>query len=161
MPASVLQNNQQLAHDFQASRVTQYGVKVPKIAEPVTIVGSIAPIAGTVVEILGYTVKANWMCLIEGIVLGFSGAPLNPGDVTFSIDINRPLLSTTGYTEKDYGIFPFAVGAFINGPLWPVQFRHRNKETIRIKGLDNVGLGGGVLQAALVGWEWPETSHGS
>jgi len=130
---------------------------------PVTVVGFIlTPGMGLQGEILEYTVKANWLSLIEGILLGFTGAPLNPGDATFTVDIDRPLgVTSSGYSEKDYGSFPFAVGDFIRGPLWPCHFRHRNKETIRVKVTDNIGVGAGVFQAALVGWEWPETSHGS
>jgi len=162
MAAAVL-GSQQLAHDFQAARTTKYGIPIPRTALPVTILGFIASGGMAVqVEILEYTVKANWFCLIDEILLGFTGAPLNPGDATFTVDIDRPLgVTNSGYSEKDYGAFPFAVGSFTLGRLWWCNFRHRNKETIRVKVTDNIGVGAGVFQAALLGWEWPETSHGS
>lgn len=152
-----LSDFQTRGRDFQDDRKTQYGFRVPNFADPVTAFGTIATAGmGNSVVIVTYVVKANWYALIEGIVFGYSAGALNVGDVTFTVDVDRPLGSTSGFSEKDYGAVPFALGAFVNGPVWPCCFRRRNRETLRVKALDNIGVGAGKFQAALIGWTWPE-----
>jgi len=154
---------QREALDWATSRRSPFGLPIPRVALPVTVFGSAALTAGynTQVLLLTFQAKANWFFLATGIVLGFAGAgnaPL-PGDVRYIIDVDRPLGETTGYVEKNYNNVPFPLGALQIGPQWPVEFRHRNLETVRIKGtpLTNMGIGAAnFLTAALVGWEWPE-----
>lgn len=156
---SVVQKNMQAwAGDY-----TPPTKKVPIHAVPLNILGFVqSPAYGPANQalILTYTVRANWACLITHIVLGFAGpapAPL-PGDITWAIDIDRPLGSQAGYFEKDYGAVQIPLGTFSNLP-WPVNFSHRNNEVIRVKGItnQNVGTGAGsFLTAALLGYEWPE-----
>lgn len=157
-----LNDVQSIARDYTAGRKTQYGVQVPKIASPVTLFGAaVSGGAGNQVVLIDYIVKPNYFALFEGIVLGYSGGPLNPGDAIFTVDINRPLgVTNTGYTERDYGSVPFPIGSLIGGPIWPCHFRHRNKEEIRVKVKDISG-NNSQFTAALVGWEWPETSQGA
>ena len=135
--------------------------KIPIHAIPLNILGFVqSPAYGNQAVILTYTVRANWACLITNIGLGFAGAaplPL-PGDITWAVDIDRPLGSNAGYFEKDFGSVQIPLGTFSNLP-WPVNFRHRNNEVIRVKGItnQNVGTGAGnFLTAALLGYEWPE-----
>ena len=139
---------------------------VPDGAVPVNIFGAVqSPAYGAAnqVVILTYTVRANFACLITHIVLGFAGPlpePL-PGDITWDIDVDRPLGSNSGYFVKDYGVITIPLGSFQQLP-WPVEFRHRNNEVIRIKGTtnQNVGTGAGsFLTAALLGYEWLEPSE--
>jgi len=147
-------------------RTTPMGAPIPKSAIPVFSLGTAtptayAPAAGSSVLLVTYQVKANYYFLGCGVVLQFAGtgpAP-NPGDVSFIIDIDRPLGNTTaGYVEKDYGNIPVTLGSFQQPPPWPVEFRHSNGEVIRIKGtaVANMGIGAGnFLLGALIGFEWP------
>ena len=158
-----LQDVQREARDWASSRRSPFGLPIPRVALPVTVFGSAVLTGGynTQVLLLTFQAKANWFFLATGIVLSFAGAgnaPI-PGDVRYTIDVDRPLGETTGYVEKNYNNVPFPLGSLQFGPQWPVEFRHRNLETVRIKGtpLANMGIGAAnFLTAALVGWEWPE-----
>jgi len=148
-----------------AGRGSAFGVPIPKYANPVTIFGTIvAPAYGTQGVILQYQVKANWFAVLSAVVLQFAGAgpaPL-PGDVIFTIDVDRALGSTSGYAEKDYASIPFLLGSFTGGPQWPVEFKHKNGEIIRIKAtpIANMGIGAGnFLSACLIGFEWPQQAN--
>lgn len=153
---------QEMMRDWATARRSPYGIPIPRTAIPVTKFGSVGVPAAFGVEIVvvTYQVKANFFGLICGLVAGYSGTGTAPlaGDVTFRVDIDRPLGLTTGFSEKDYGNVPFPLGNFTNGPLWPVEFRHMNSETIRLKAtpVQNMGLGpGNAFVGALVGFEWP------
>ncbi len=64
----------------------------------------------------------------------------------------------SGYTEKDYAAVPFQLGAFVGGPVWPVEFKHDQLETVRIKAqtVALVAVGdGNFVYGALVGFQWP------
>lgn len=160
---SALEDVQREARDWASSRRSPFGLPIPRVGLPVTIFGFSALPGGfgVQVQLLEFQVRANWFFLATGIVLGFSGignAP-GPGDVRYTIDIDRPLGETTGYVEKNYNNVPYPLGALQVGPQWPVEFRHRNTETIRIKGTPIANMGTGAanfLTAALIGWEWPE-----
>lgn len=144
-------------------RHTPTGQRIPNNARPVTQFGFIeAPDYGVdnEVELLEYTVPTNWLAEFYGVVFGFiGGAPVPlPGDLSFSVDIDRPVGSQLGYTEKDYGNIMLPLGALQNGPYWPIRWPHVSDETIRIKGftVQNVPTGAGnFLVAALLGYEWP------
>ena len=162
--APTLAQVQQMAHELSLARRTPVGTPVPWSARPVTRFGKVqAPAYGAAnqVTLLTYQVPVNWTALIYGIVLQFVGAPPAPlpGDLIFTVDIDRPLLNTTlGYTEKDYGAVPFPLGSLTTGPYWPVEWKHATGETIRVKGQTvlNVSFGPGTFfEAALLGWEWP------
>jgi hypothetical protein len=162
--STLLQDRQKLMNDLGPSRKTPYGTPIPWQAQPVTKFGSlVAPAYGAANQgqILLYKTPQNFFSLICGIVLGFAGpgaSPL-PGDLIFTIDIDRPLGSTiVGYPEKDYGSIQFPIGSFMQYQ-WPVEFRHRNGEELRIKGqtVSNVTVGpGNFLTAAIFGWQWSE-----
>jgi hypothetical protein len=161
---AALQEVQEQTRDWGATRRSPFGLPIPRMAVPVTKFGSATGLVyGTQVQLIEYKVRANWFFLACGVVLGFTGggnAP-GPGDVQYTIDIDTRLGSTSGagYVEKDYGNVPFPLGNFTFGPSWPVEFKHRNGETVRIKGtpIANMGIGAGnFLTAALLGWEWPE-----
>jgi hypothetical protein len=153
---------QQMMRDWAAARHTPYGIPIPRTAVPVTKFGLVqVPAAfGTEIVVVTYQVKANWFSLLTGLVAGYSGTGTAPlaGDVTFRVDIDRPLGLTTGFSEKDYGNIPFPLGNFTFGPVWPVEFRHMNSETIRLKAtpVQTMGLGAGNnFVGALLGFEWP------
>lgn len=159
-----LQDVAELTRDWAATRRSPYGLPIPRVAVPVTKFGfATGLVYGTEVLLVEYPVRANWFFLAGGLVLQFQGggnAPL-PGDVNYTVDIDIALGSTSGagYIEKDYGNVPFTLGNFGFGLVWPVEFKHRNGETVRIKGtpIANMGIGAGnFLTAALLGWEWPE-----
>lgn len=169
MPATngvSLANQQNMQRVLAESRHTPFGVKVPKFAVPVTALGTVqVPAYGTQAQIVQYQAKANWYFVACGLVLQFSGsgsAP-NPGDVTFTIDIDRPVNDfTSGYVEKDYGAIPILLGSFAQGFVWPVEFRHSDGEIVRIKAtpVANMGTGpGNFFLACLLGFEWPQQGY--
>jgi hypothetical protein len=163
---SSLADIQKEARDLGSSRRSPFGLPIPRVALPVNVFGFVATPAayGTQVQILQFKVRANWFFLATGIVLGFNGsgqAP-GPGDVSYTIDIDRVLGASSGYVEKNYSNVPYPLGSLQTGPQWPVEFRHRNLEVIRIKGtpVANMGLGAAnFLTAVLSGWEWPEGGY--
>ena len=150
---------------FAEGRQTPFGVKVPKFATPITAIGyATGLVYGTQVQLAQYTAKAGYYVVFSGLVLQFMGGgpSPNPGDVTFTVDIDRPLGDTTGHAEKDYGAVPILLGSFTQGWVWPVEFRISNSEVIRVKGLPvaNMGIGAGNwLIAALLGFEWPQQGY--
>lgn len=159
-----LADTQNLAMSLSQSRKTPTGAPIPWTARPVTRFGQVvAPDYGSAnqVVLVTYQVPVNWSALLYGVVLGFSSgsapAPL-PGDLVFTVDIDRPLGSTFGgYTEKDFNAVPYPLGSLVGGPYWPIEWQHASGETIRIKGytVANVPTGAGsFLTAALLGWEW-------
>jgi hypothetical protein len=158
-----LQQAQQYTRDWGDTRRTPFGLPIPRLALPVTIFGSATGLVyGTQALLLTFQTRANWFFVAVGIVLGFQGggnAP-GPGDVLYTVDIDAPLVNPagTGYIEKDYGAVPFPIGNLTFGLPWPVEWKHNNGETLRVKGtpIANMGIGAGnFLTAALVGWEWP------
>ena len=158
-----LQDVQKQSMEWASSRRSPFGLPIPRVASPVTVFGFSALPGGfgVQVQLLQFQVKANWFFLACGVVLGFSGAgnAPGPGDVQYTIDIDRELGGLDGYVEKNYANVPFPLGSLQIGPQWPVEFRHRNDEVIRIKGTPIANMGTGAanfLTAALVGWEWPE-----
>jgi hypothetical protein len=152
---------QSMVRDFAESRRTPFGTVVPKAAVPVFAQGMVqVPAYGTQALIVTYTTRSNWVSLMDGIILQYTGvgpAP-NPTDVTWSVDIDRPLGTQEGYAEKDFGAYPWVLGSFTQF-VCPVEFRHTNGEVIRIKATANANMGFGVgsyFVAALFGFEWPE-----
>ena len=156
---------QEMANTLSEGRKTPTGAPIPWSARPITRFGSaVAPAYGSANQVLlvTYQVPVNWSALIYGVVFAFSSnampAPV-PGNLTFTVDIDRPLGNTTsGYTEKDYNAVPFPLGALVNGPYWQVEWKHTSAETIRVKGytVADVPTGAGsYLMAAMIGWEWP------
>jgi hypothetical protein len=153
---------QQLMTDWADSRRLPSGIIIPKTAVPVFAYGfAVAPAYGTQVQLAQYQTKANWYSLICGIVAQFQGtgqAP-NAGDISFVVDIDRPIGDTTaGYTEKDYNGVPFVLGTFAPGEAWPCEFKHSDGEILRIKAtpVQNMSTGAGNnLVGAFLGWEWP------
>lgn len=164
MGSIVLPLNDQMRNmrDWSRRRLPS-GIEIPSIAVPVFELGNqVVPAygAGNQVTLITHTVPANYEALFTGIVLGYAGAPpANPGDIVYSIDVDRPLgLLTAGYDEKDFGVIPIQMGSFVTGYLWPVEFKHESSEVIRVKAYSvaNVGIGApNTLLAALVGFEWP------
>jgi hypothetical protein len=161
---SSLEDVQKQSRDWASSgRRSPFGLPIPRVALPVNVFGfSALPDGyGAQVLLLEFRVRANWFFLATGIVLNFSGpgnAP-GPGDVTYTIDIDRKLGGIGGYVEKNYNAVPFPLGNFQTGPQWPVEFKHRNLEVVRIKGTPIANMGTGAsnfLTASLSGWEWPE-----
>ena len=157
-----ISDQQKMMTDWADSRRLPSGIIIPKTAIPVFAYGfAVAPAYGTQVLLAQYQTKANWYSLICGIVLGFQGtgqAP-NAGDVSFTVDVDRPLGDTTaGYTQKDYNAVPFQLGELAPGEPWPCEFQHSDGEILRIKGtpVANMSTGpGNSLVGAFLGWEWP------
>lgn len=144
-----------------------WGTPIPWLAEPVFVQGFVtAPAygAGNQLILCTYQVPRGFQALLCGLVLGYAGAAGSalPGQVQFTVDIDNPSAPVVspqqGYTEKDYAAVPFVLGTLVGGPVWPVEFRHDQGETIRVKGQTVSGVATGVgnfLYAALVGFQWP------
>lgn len=149
----------QTAHE---TRKTVWGAPVPWNARPVFAWGNVvAPAygAGTQLIIATYKVPRGYSALICGLVLGYvgtSGAAL-PGQILYTVDVDSPLPAVTLQAEKDFNNVPFQLGDFVGGPVWPVEFKHDQGETVRIKGQTVAGVSvgaGNFLYGALVGFEW-------
>jgi len=148
---------------FATTRQTAVGTPIPKNAVPVSVFGYVVvPAYGAVnqVVICEFTVKANNYLVLDGVAFQFTGsgqAP-GPGDLLWTVDVDRPLLALTGFPERDFGAVPFEVGSIVGGPLYPVDWRHFNEQTVRVKitSVANVGTGpGNFVKAVLHGWTWP------
>lgn len=170
---SGLADLQQAVQESGQVRRTDSGLVIPRYNTPVSLIGqAVAPAYGSAnqVELIKYQAKANFYVIFCGVLFGWigAGAPPLPGDLSFSVDIDRPLGSTTaGYAVRDFGAVTVPVGLITNGAISyhrPVEFRLSGSETIRVKGFTvaNVGVGGrNFLVASLVGFEWPaEGSEG-
>lgn len=171
MPAQTIENElTELLQTLQKtaqSRKTVWGTPIPWQAEPVFASGYVvAPAYGAANQLIlcTYQTPRGYTLLISGIVLGYAGGAgaALPGQVQFSVDVdnfNAAVVSPQlGYTEKDYAAVPFTLGTLVGGPVWPVEFRHDQGETVRIKGqtVSGVATGAGnFLYAALVGFQWP------
>ena len=166
-PLGPLRRDQENMRDLAGMRSTPFGVVVPKYATPVTAIGFVAvPAAyGTQAQVVQVQTKADYYAIICALVFGFvstggAGPAPFPGDVTFMVDVDRPVGSLEGYPEKDYGAQPMLLGS-LNGFPWPCDFRIENGEILRIKAtpVANMGLGpGNWFTGALLGYEWPK--HG-
>lgn len=168
-----LNSIQGLMRDWAYSRRTPFGTVIPKTALPISAFAfAEVPAYGTQANLVPanapaaqdymYQAKPNWYAIICGLILQFTGtgpAP-NPGDVSFVIDVDRPLgVTGVGHAEKDYGLVPFVLGAFNQGYPWPTELKHRDGEILRVKATPVVNMGtgaGNFFQVALIGWEWPE-----
>ncbi len=150
----------------QAKR-TVFGTPIPWVAEPVFAQGFVvAPNYGVANRqiLCAYQVPRGYLALLCGLVCGYvgGGGIALPGQVAFTVDVDNPSAAVVspqlGYTEKDYSLVPLGLGAFVNGPVWPVEFRHEQGETVRVKGQTISGVAegdGNFLFAALVGFQWP------
>lgn len=158
-----LRSTQSNMRDWVGAQVPQIR-RIPEEAIPLARYGfAQVPAYGLVVTPCFFTVRANWACIIDHIVLQFQGpppAPL-PGDITWQIDIDRPRGAqnlSKGYFERDYGFLQLPSLGTWEIP-WPVTFRHRDNETIRVKATPNQNIAtgpGAFFTAVLMGWEWPE-----
>jgi hypothetical protein len=137
--------------------------RIPINAQPFTVIGAVeAPPygIGNLVQVATYTAGSNWAALFTHIVLGYAGpapAPL-PGDINWAVTIDRAF-GNEGYYEKDYGNITMPLGDFRLGHLWPVLWRHRDTEAIRVVAYTNQNVvtgPGAFITAALIGYEWPE-----
>ncbi len=172
MPTAVsteteLTNALQALQNLSQSKRTVWGTPVPWVAEPVFVQGyQVAPAYSTganQVIICSYRVPRGYTALICGLVLGYVGGagPALPGQILYTVDVTNPygpVSPQSGYIEKDYNQVPFQLGDLVGGPVWPVEFRHDQGETVRIKGFTVAGVATGVgnfLYGALIGFQWP------
>jgi len=163
----ILTNALQTLEQLSKGKRTVFGTPVPWVAEPVFASGfQVAPDLTdppTRVIIVEYTVPRGYSALICGLVTGFAGGAIAlPGQVQFTVDVDNPSVAPSspaqGYTEKDYGLVSFGLGSLSPGDPWPVEFKHDQNETVRIKGatVSAVPTGAGnFLFGALVGFQWP------
>lgn len=160
-PRPSLQTVQSNMRDWVAQQVPEIR-RVPEEAIPFAKYGFLqVPAYGNGNLVCFYTVRANWAGLIDHIVLQYQGpapAPL-PGDIQWIIDVDRGFSGIgEGYFERNYGDLRLPSLGTWEIP-WPVAFRHRDNETVRVKAkaIQNVATGpGAFFTAALMGWEWPE-----
>jgi len=159
---SALQGIEQLA----GSRKTVWGTPIPWTARAVFVDGDqIAPAFGPTNQVIiaTYQVPVKMSALICGVVLGYvgGGGSALPGQVLFTVDVDNPFAVPTpgvGYAEKDYSLKRQPLGSFVPGDPWPVEFKHDEGETIRIKAQTVAGVAtgaGNFVFGALIGFQWP------
>jgi hypothetical protein len=145
---------------------TVWGTPIPWQATPVFAQGfQVAPAYGAANQVIlcTYQVPRGYNALLCGLVIGYAGgSSALPGQVIFSVDVDNPSAAVVspqkGYTEKDYAAIPYPLGSLVGGPVWPVEFKQDEGETVRVKGytVSTVATGAGnFLYAALVGFQWP------
>src|ERR1700688_2016960 len=169
MPVATDQLEQVLNELLKAASAyrTVWGLPLPWTREPVFASGfQVAPAYGAANQVITttYQVPRGYTAVLCGMVLGYAGAagPALPGQVLYSVDVDNPNAAAVGnqlgYTEKDYGSVHFQLGIFSGGPVWPVEFKHTQGETVRIKAqtVSGVAVGpGNFVYGALVGFQWP------
>jgi hypothetical protein len=148
-----------------AGRKTVWGTPIPWNARPVFASGFVvAPAYGAAFQVIvaTYQVPRGYSALLCGLVLGFVGAgSALPGQVLYTVDVDSPTavpVPGVGYAEKDFAFVPFQLGSFVPGDPWPVEFKHDELETVRIKAQTVAGVpigAGNFVFGALVGWQWP------
>lgn len=165
-PEAALTNVLETLQNEAGVRKTVWGTPIPWVATPIFARGfETAPDVGANNQVIlcTYKVPRGYAALICGLVFGYAGgAPALPGQVLYTVDVDNPNAAVVsplpGYVEKDYNQVPFQLGDLVGGPVWPVEFKKKQGETIRVKGqtVSGVATGeGNFLYAALVGWQWP------
>jgi hypothetical protein len=146
---------------------TVFGTPIPWVAEPIFTQGfQVAPAVGLANQIIlcAYQVPRGYTAILCGLVFGYVGGGGNalPGQCLYTVDVNNPnaapLGAQPGYVEKDYNQVPFQLGSFVGGPVWPIEFKYDQGETVRIKGSTVGGIpvgAGNFLFGALLGFQWP------
>jgi len=170
MPVTEASELEKVLNELQlasSQRKTVWGVPIPWVARPVFASGfQIAPDFGAAnrVIVATYQVPRGHTAALCGLVFGYAGSsgPALPGQVLYTVDVNNPnaapAATSPGYTEKDFNAVPFQLGAFVGGPVWPIEFRYDQGEQVRIKAqtVSTVPVGAGnFVFGALVGFEWP------
>ena len=170
-PEEIISDSLQMLQKLAEGKKTVWGVPIPWVAEPVFASGFvIAPDyippdgAGARVTICTYQVPRGYRAVLCGLVLGYvgGGGAALPGQVVYTVDVNNDIAGIvspqSGYVEKDYNQVPFQLGTFSPAEPWPVEFRHDQLETVRVKGYTVSGVAtgaGNFLYAALIGFQWP------
>jgi hypothetical protein len=166
-PEEIVTATLQKIRELAESRRTVWGLPIPWEAEPVFASGfEVAPAygAGNQVILATYQVPRGYRCVLCGLVLGYAGGGGGalPGQCIYTVDVNNSNAAVvspqSGHVEKDYNQVPFQLGTLVGGPVWPVEFRHDQLETVRVKGYTVSGVAtgaGNFLYAALVGFQWP------
>lgn len=124
---------------------------------------ALVPAQGSAIEVVSYTVKQNYNAVLRYVMMEFTGAAYLPGDFTFSVTVDKPVLTLIvpeGYTMKDYNAVPFNIGSRAGGP-WPIMSGEESiltsGQVVRIVGA-NVNLTEGTpnyFLGALIGFTWP------
>jgi hypothetical protein len=166
--AQKLARQQRAAADYSLRR-TSGGLVVPRDAVPFLALPQ-APIpspgygVANQVILAQYQVPTGWLAYFAGVLMSFDGTGFHPGsgDIVWSVDVNRDLGAplTLGYAEKDFGSILVPLGSYAAGP-WPVDWRHTDGETIRLKVYTVANVGVGVpnfMTGGLFGFAWPGDS---
>jgi hypothetical protein len=164
MPASMIQNRMQQMRDWTESRETRTasGLVIPRSRVSVSLSDAVESPnygSGNQVEILEYQAQAGMVVLFTKVAIAYSGGtpPLATGDFSFSLDIDRPLGTTEGYSVKDWGDVEQLRGSLVPADLWEHEIMLVDGETLRAKiyTIQNVGTGlGNYFTAGLIGFEW-------
>jgi hypothetical protein len=166
-PEEVISGTLQMLQKLAEGKRTVWGVPIPWVAEPVFASGfQVAPDYGAANQVIlaTYQLPRGYRAVLCGLVLGYvgGGGAALPGQVLYTVDVNNDSAAVvspqSGYTEKDYNQVPFQLGTLSPAEPWPVEFRHDQGETVRVKGYTVSGVAtgaGNFLYAALVGFQWP------
>lgn len=170
-PEDVISNSLQMLQRLAEMKRTVFGTPIPWKAEIIFAKGFVvAPDylppagAGGQVLICSYQIPRGYSAVICGLVFGYAGGggAALPGQVAYTVDVDNPIAAITspqsGRVEKDFNQVPFQLGSLVGGPVWPVEFKYDQNETVRVKGytVSGVAIGAGnFLYAALLGFQWP------
>jgi hypothetical protein len=166
-PEEVLTNALDTLQSLARGKRTVFGTPIPWIAEPVFAQGfQIAPDYGAANQLIlaSYQVPRGYTAILCGLVLGYAGGAgaALPGQVLYTVDVDNPSAAVvspaSGYVEKDYSLVPFQLGSLAPSEPHPIEFRHDQGETVRIKGYTVSGVAtgaGNFLFGALMGFQWP------
>jgi hypothetical protein len=125
----------------------------------------VAPAYGVQTLVTSFQVPQAMEAVINAILCKFDGAGFTQGsgEITWVIDINRPLGAGgagLGYSPPDFSIITTQLGDNIQSGPWPVPggIRLSERDTIRFKVTTGAPVGIGspnLITCMFLGWYWP------
>ena len=134
----------------------------PPNADPVNEITRAAvlptvPAIGATVVALAYRVPSGSRFIMTGIIQNAFGGAINPGDLTWTVDVNAPvgIADFQGMGKQGLINIPIPLGSFVFGVIWefkrPYEFEPLDLIQSKVTNVasGNVGPGNPVLSAFL------------